>query len=151
MGMIFGTTDYETTYKFYIARDGVEVQAPETRHSFVIVPGIDGVRDYNLALSPRTITVTGHIIQTTNANLMSSLISMEADLLGSLSSSSSPTYETPYRSLKDLILPNFSSKKFPNCRCVSWRIVKFFGPRTLATICTVEIKFLQTRPFTSSV
>lgn len=151
MGMKWGTIDFETTYNFKISADGFDLQAPEVRHEFMVIPGIDGIRDFNAELGARSIVVRGVIIGTSNSDMYTKLIGLENELLGTLSATTDANFIAPTRALKDLTIPSFGSKKFPNCRCIGWRILKYFGKRILCKELELEIRFLQTRPFTVAV
>lgn len=152
MGLIFGSTDLQTTYGFYIAQDGVDLQSPEVKDNDLTVPGVDGVRHVNPELGAREITVRGFVLKDTPANAQTALVGLENELLGTLSTGTDTTnWISPTRALKDLTLPTFGSTKFQNCKCVSWRVIKWWGPRLASSTVEVEIRFKQTRPFTAAV
>lgn len=146
-GLIFGTTDFKTSFNLEVT---VFDAPPATvREVFEVIPGQDGHDDINDYLEPRLITVEGFISGSSNADLMTKLINLEAEFYGSYGATPDPNFIAPTRAAKDLRAPgDFGGRKFPNCRYRSMT-VKFPGDkRTLATACSLVIRFKQSRPFT---
>jgi hypothetical protein len=151
MAMIWAGTDLQATYKFYLSLDGFDLQAPEVRHEFMVIPGIDGVRDFNLEFGMRIITVRGMIIGSSNADMYANLVDLEGGLFGSLAASGSGTFVSPARALNTMIIEDIDNKKFQNCRVIGWKVLRYFGPRVTAKILELELKIAQVRPFTNTI
>lgn len=149
MSLIVDSTNYETSYGFKILRDGVTVNPAPARRVTIQIPGVEGELYQGLELGPRPIQVRGVVVGTTQADMYTKLISLEADLIGSFSSAPA-NFLSPTRVERTVTIENFGGKKFPNCSYDSIDI-DYVGPRGITYVCVLTIRFIQSRPFTTAV
>lgn len=143
-GLIWGTTDFYTTYGFTIAKGGVTVYAAPVRRNTIPIPGIDGELYQGIEMLPRPIIVRGFIQGSSQTDMYTKFFGLEAELIGSFSSAA-PNYLAPSRPEKTLTIPNFGGKKFATCSYDGMEI-DYPGSRLLTHMCALVIRFVQSHP-----
>ena len=151
-GVIWGSTDFESTYSFVVERDGFIINGPEPIHQYEQVPGEDGAEILGTYLAPPNITLRGIISGTSNDDLQTKLRALINELCGSWAPhpNAGTGYNAPARPGKDLTIPKFgpaaSLRKFPKCSYNGYSVDKFVQPRYLTVAVQVTVKFIQSRP-----
>ncbi len=146
-GVKIDSTDISSSYGFKVLRDGVTANPAPARRVNVTAPGIDGDKYINVEAGPRPITIRGVIQGTSQSDMYTKIFGLEAMLLGSFGSASATT---PARAEFTITVPNFGSIKFGNCSYDGMEI-EYVGPREIATVCIVTIRFIQSVPRITAV
>lgn len=148
-GLTFGGVDFSGLgFEIATGENSVRVSAPQVIFTEISIPGINGVVRLNPRLGPRQISVEGFVSGISQSLMMSNVMTLESNLLGSLGTDPDPAnHVAPTYALKDLVIPSFGGKKFPNCECETWSW-SFLQGRPLQNICRFSITFRQAIPFT---
>lgn len=150
-GLLINATDVEgASYRFYIAKDGVTVGFAPSRRITETIPGTDGEWYINTELDPRPISIRGVIIGTSQSDMYTKLLALDALVTGSLNTTPDANFISPSRAEFTLTIPSFGSKKFANCSFAGGEI-EYLGPRVLTWYAVLTLRFVQSRPFTTAV
>lgn len=149
-GLIVNSTDLQSSYGFYIARDGVSVGFAPSRRIVETIPGVDGELYFNTELDARPISIRGVVVGTSQSDMYTKLINIDAVFTGSLGTTPDANFISPARAEFTLTIPSFGSKKFANCSFAGGEI-EYLGPRILTWYAILNLRFVQSRPFTTSV
>lgn len=149
MALLVDAVNYQTSFGFRILRDGVTVNPAPARRITIPIPGVEGELYQGLELGARPLSVRGIITGTSQADMYTKLLALEADLIGSFGTAPA-NFLSPTRLERTVTIENFGGKKFPNCSYDGIDI-DYVGPRLLSFVCVLTIKFVQSRPFTVAV
>lgn len=149
-GLLINTTDLSGgSYGFYIAKDGVSIGFAPSRRITETIPGIDGELYINTELDPRPISIRGVIIGTSQSDMYTKLLALDALVTGSFNTTPDANFISPTRTEFSVTVPSFGSKKFANCSFAGGEI-EYLGPRALTWYAVLTLRFVQSRPFTST-
>lgn len=151
MGVVWGSTDLDTAYGFKLLNPGGFVlRGASVQHITEKIPGQDGVTWFNTELEPREFELNGLISDTSYANILTKLVALETEFMGSLAESPNPTtFIAPQRAVKNLTVPGVTGI-FKNCVYNGRFEIQDYGSRVNGLAVTVTIAILQLRPFLSS-
>lgn len=151
-GVIWGSTDLQTSYGFVIERNGLIANPPEPIHHSTRVPGRDGAVFQGTDLAEPLFSIRGIINGTSNDDLQTKLKGLVNELSGAWAAhpNAGSGYTAPTRAVKTLTIPKFGPstdlRKFPNCSYNGMTVDKFVQPRYLTIGVQVTIKFIQWNP-----
>ena len=146
MGLVFGTTDLETTYGFQIIPNGVDVPGARYNPVVVKIPGKHGVVGIDHVAQPRRITISGIIQGTSQSDLQSKIEGLSDELAAGIATQPTSDQTSGYTE-KNLQIPGFT-RKFP---CVYESMeVEYIGSRMApgVKVARVTLTFYQSIPKT---
>ncbi|RMD51981.1 hypothetical protein D6827_00985 [Candidatus Parcubacteria bacterium] len=144
MGLVWGTTDFETSFGFKIKKNGVKINQIRMNHTMINIPGLVGVKLVDSQPTTRTISITGYIIAVSNSDLMTKINSMSDELGAGWTPNNPVAGGTTSVVTKDLSIPGLTYKF--ECAFNGIFNVEFIGPSTLTDTAQIQIEFIQVTP-----